>query len=578
MAISTPADRSLRQLVDSGERPFPSHPQVDRYFPAAAIEDARRRLSRAIDRGDGPGLVIGGAGTGKTLLLQALAAQFHQRFDVVLLGCARICTRRALLQTILFELGLPHRLRDEGRLRLTLLDHLLSAKQTPNDLLLLVDEAQTLPVALLDELRVMTNLIRGGVPRVRLVMAGSPLLEDTFASPELESLSQRLAARSYMTPFSREETAQYIRAQLHASRAAVDEVLRPEAWEAVFEATDGVPRLVNQLCDRAILVATSENCLRLDRRVVQDAWSDLQQLPSPWHTTVAATAPAASIVEFGGLAQDDAFDQEVIEPESFDRDDLVTTSIEAETAEQIAPPSVPRPIVPQKKASDPANPFDEAFEEEEVVIDNHASLGNMFSYGAPRVENRRDPEFTSMVRAAIDAASAAEERNQPTPTDQLEAGDMDTDGVDELPLSVEHARSASPYDAFPVIDEIEVFHPAQSQPPEPDDLIDEMDPHWPPIRLAFARGLDAADEPTPDWEDRGQTDLSQPNTDDEMEWRSFRNMAAETAADAYGGTDELIMIVEDEHVEVSCVPTFESPRPQVRRQEYRRLFSRLRSG
>jgi hypothetical protein len=107
MPTSPPAERSLRQLVERGERPFPSHPQVDRYFPAAAIEDARRRLCRALDRGDGPGLVIGAAGMGKTLLLQALAAQFHQKFDVVLLGCARICTRRALLQAILFELGLP---------------------------------------------------------------------------------------------------------------------------------------------------------------------------------------------------------------------------------------------------------------------------------------------------------------------------------------------------------------------------------------------------------------------------------------------------------------------------------------
>jgi len=111
MPISTPAERSLRQLVESGERPFPSHPQVDRYFAATSIEDARKRLCRAIDRGDGPGLVIGSAGMGKSLLLQALAAQFHQRFDVVLLGCSRICTRRALLQAILFELGLPHRLR-----------------------------------------------------------------------------------------------------------------------------------------------------------------------------------------------------------------------------------------------------------------------------------------------------------------------------------------------------------------------------------------------------------------------------------------------------------------------------------
>jgi Cdc6-like AAA superfamily ATPase len=121
---------------------FPFLPQVARYFPGSSIEDARNRLGRAIERGNGPGLVVGGPGTGKSLLLQVLASQFHEQFDVVLPACARLCTRRALLQSILFELGLPYRSRDEGELRLSLLDHLLSKDECPSGLLLLVDEAQ----------------------------------------------------------------------------------------------------------------------------------------------------------------------------------------------------------------------------------------------------------------------------------------------------------------------------------------------------------------------------------------------------------------------------------------------------
>src|SRR4029077_11747610 len=75
---------NLRPLLERGNRPFPPHPQVGRYFPAASIEAARGRLARSIERGDGPGLVIGSAGTGKSLLLQVLAAQNRERFDVVL--------------------------------------------------------------------------------------------------------------------------------------------------------------------------------------------------------------------------------------------------------------------------------------------------------------------------------------------------------------------------------------------------------------------------------------------------------------------------------------------------------------
>src|SRR4051812_26396622 len=195
---------TLRQLAESDERVFPSYPQVARYFPGSSMEEARVRLSKAIERGNGPGLVVGGPGTGKSLLLQVVASQFHDRFDVVLPACARLCTRRALLQSILFELGLPYRLRDEGDLRLSLLDHLLSREECPSGLLLLVDEAQTLSVALLDELRVLTNLVRGGLPRVRLILAGSSALEESFAHPELESFSQRLSLRCYLSPFNRE--------------------------------------------------------------------------------------------------------------------------------------------------------------------------------------------------------------------------------------------------------------------------------------------------------------------------------------------------------------------------------------
>src|SRR5262245_12378592 len=158
----------LRQLAERNERVFASYPLVARYFPATAVEDARQRLNRSIERGDGPGLVIGAPGSGKSLLLQVIATQFHEKFDVVLLAAARFCTRRALLQAILFELGLPYKVRDEGDLRLSLLDHLLS-KDCPAGLLLLVDEAQALPVPLLDELRILTNLVRAGVPRVRLI-------------------------------------------------------------------------------------------------------------------------------------------------------------------------------------------------------------------------------------------------------------------------------------------------------------------------------------------------------------------------------------------------------------------------
>jgi hypothetical protein len=196
-------------------------------------------------------------------------------------------------------------------------------------MLLLVDEAQSLPPRLLEELRLMSNLVRNGQPRVRLVLAGGMLLEEQFAATELESFQQRIATRCYLASMDRAETSQYVRAHLAAVKGDADRAFDSEALDAVFDASDGVPRLVNQLCDRTLLLTGKADSKRLSRHHVQQAWADLQQLPTPWETepdvlstrlgenvrensvgnTVAKTV--ASVVEFGELAGADSPDEEL---------------------------------------------------------------------------------------------------------------------------------------------------------------------------------------------------------------------------------------------------------------------------
>jgi type II secretory pathway predicted ATPase ExeA len=415
---------NLRQLVEQGDRPFATQPQVARYFPAASVEDARRRLSRSIERGDGPGVIIGGAGIGKSLLLQVLAAQYREKFDVVLLACGQLCTRRALLQAIHFELGLDYRRRDEGELRLSLLDALLSSDESTEGLLLLVDESQALAVHLLEELRLLTNLSRGGAPRVRLVMAGLPALEEKFASPELQSFSQRLAARCYLAPLTRDETGQYVRAQLAASQVDADRLFAAPALEAVFTATDGVPRLVNQLCDRALVLADTRRLEQIDAAAIQAAWADLQQLPTAWEppksSNVAATAATSSIVEFGTLtATPPALTPSIVHDDLTELDDesvlVVASSKPADHAPTPASPPAPRPTpvrrprVFSERVPDAVDPFAESFEEEELVLDSFVTLASIFGTRTPRVENGREPGFSRLVQHALDASAEVAE-------------------------------------------------------------------------------------------------------------------------------------------------------------------------
>ena len=282
-------------------RPFAAVPQTDRYFPANAIEGARTTLARSIQRGEGTGLVIGPSGTGKTLLCLLLGEQFRRSFQVVMLQSGRLSTRRALFQAILYELGRPYRDMDEGETRLAVIDYLMAGDGSSRGMVLLVDEAHTLPLRLLEEIRLLTNLARSGQPLVRAVLAGAPVLEERFASPKLDSFSQRLSARCYLEALNRTETENYIKSQINSAGGRGDRVFPEETCQSIFQATGGVPRLVNQLCDHALLLAYVAGRDRIEPATVEEAWSDLQQLPTPWNGEQKNDQSSSGVIEFGSL-------------------------------------------------------------------------------------------------------------------------------------------------------------------------------------------------------------------------------------------------------------------------------------
>ena len=289
------------------QRPFAAAPLVERFFPASSIDAARQALSRCIERAEGVGACIAAAGMGKTLLLEVLADQFSESFGTALLSAGAWATRRELLQAICFELKIPYQGLDEGELRLALVNQLTRTDKYRRGIVLLVDEAHTLSVPLLEELRVLSNLVHAGEPRVRLVIAGNLRLEELLAAPHLESFSQRLSCRTYLEPFDRAETTDYVRFQVAVAGGRVEQVFAPAAVDAVYRATDGVPRLVNQLCDHALLMAYSQEQRPVTTPCIEKAWADLQQLPVPWQeppATSAATGNASSVVEFGALSDD----------------------------------------------------------------------------------------------------------------------------------------------------------------------------------------------------------------------------------------------------------------------------------
>lgn len=287
-------------------RPFVASPRTDHYFPARSIEQARQSLTRCVSRCEGPGAIIGPSGTGKSLLCFVLAKQFRDKMKVVVVQGGRLRTRKSLLQNVLYELKQPFRDMDEDELRLSLLGYLEAKDSTHKRLLLIVDDAHLLRGQVLLDIAALCSHVRDGEPVIQFVLAGGPALEEKLAHPRLESLQQRIAARCYLQSLSYDETVSYIRAQIENCGGQLDQVVAPDAINALYRASDGVPRLINQVGDHALLLSYLAKLHPVTKAAIEESWSDLQQLPTPWQVTdhpaaVAAKDETTSIIEFGSL-------------------------------------------------------------------------------------------------------------------------------------------------------------------------------------------------------------------------------------------------------------------------------------
>jgi len=282
-------------------------PRTQFYHPAKLIDAALHGIDRAIRRAEGIALVVGPPGTGKSLLLAKIAEAEVDDFSVALLCGARICTRRALWQSILADLGQAYRGIDEAELRIAVVEQVRGLAHRGSGLVILVDEAHTLPLRLIEELRLLANMPTP-LPAVHIVLAGTAALEERLGNAKMESFAQRIAVRAYLEHLDHTETVAYLRTQTRAAGLDWDAAFEPGSADAVYQAADGVPRLMNQICDQALVLAAGSG-RRVRPADIAAAWREIQRLPSPTalDATVPAVAPAPasrSGEPAGGMAAD----------------------------------------------------------------------------------------------------------------------------------------------------------------------------------------------------------------------------------------------------------------------------------
>ena len=297
-----------QEIFNFSGRPFTMAPFVKHFFHESPVKQSLDKINESISRDAGPAIVIGEHGTGKSLLLALLSEHYQQRFRVISLSCAPMVERRDLLQAILFELKQPYHNLSEGELRLSLIDFIKPAENCPNGILLLIDDAQALTPDLVDELRMITNFVRDGVPRVRLVLCGTSRFEDVLTDPKLEAFNQRLSTRCFLGNLTREQTRGYI--QEHISRVGGDAgtMFEQQTADAIHEATCGCPRFVNQLSEQCMIYAATRGSMVVEPDMVEPAWAQVQGLPTSDPAEVSAPKSNDenwTVIEFGTLEEDE---------------------------------------------------------------------------------------------------------------------------------------------------------------------------------------------------------------------------------------------------------------------------------
>ncbi|HZB24933.1 MAG TPA: AAA family ATPase [Vicinamibacterales bacterium] len=269
------------------EKPFSLTPDARYLFKSASHEGAFELLQYAIRRREGFIVLTGDIGTGKTTLCRAVMSTMHPRtFTALVLN--PFLSEEELLRQVLVDFGIVS--RDEikrGRLAGvskqelidTLNDFLLSLQPLGASAVLILDEAQNLPRQVLEQIRILSNLETDTEKLLQIVLAGQLNLRDLLRSPELRQLDQRVSLRYELKPLCRDDTGSYVAHRLAVAGGAASVSFTGRAVDLLHRTTGGIPRLINLVCDRALLCGYSERTSRIGPDMVRKAAASLDLAP-----------------------------------------------------------------------------------------------------------------------------------------------------------------------------------------------------------------------------------------------------------------------------------------------------------
>jgi putative secretion ATPase (PEP-CTERM system associated) len=283
------------------ERPFALSPDPEYLYPSRVHQEALDYLRYGLESQAGFIVITGEIGSGKTTLLQALLRNLDSQTTV-----GRIVNTmlepRELIESIMIDFGLDPAGRSKPLMLRDLSQYLVDQRLAGRLVLLVIDEAQNLGLGALEELRMLSNLETEKSKLLQIVLVGQPNLRDKLSAPELEQLRQRITVSNHLPPLDAEETWNYINHRLRHAALAAPLVFPRAATDLIHARSGGVPRIINVICDAALVFGYAEERRAFDAPVILEVLDELEVtgvLPPSRSTTPLRHEPAAPVAAAG---------------------------------------------------------------------------------------------------------------------------------------------------------------------------------------------------------------------------------------------------------------------------------------
>jgi len=257
------------------EKPFNITPDPKYLYLSNQHEEAIAHLRYGIEERGGFVVITGEIGTGKTTLCRHLLNNMDERTEGAIIFNPNL-SEMELLKAINEDFGIDASASTKRELVDELNRFLLEERLRGKNMVLIIDEAQNLAPAVLEQIRMLSNIETEKEKLIQIILIGQPQLKKLLARPELKQLSQRVTARYHLSSLNRKETCQYIQHRLDVASNGSSVTFEPAAMKAVYKFSKGIPRLINVVCDRALLGAfTTGRVSPITKKIVQQAINEV---------------------------------------------------------------------------------------------------------------------------------------------------------------------------------------------------------------------------------------------------------------------------------------------------------------